>query len=309
MVRNYPLTALRAFESAGRHLSFIRAADELAVTPAAISQQIKRLEIYLGAPLFRRLPRGLLLTDSGQQLLRDLGPAFVALDTAIDRAKEQEATGALTISVAPMFATKWLVPRLERFDRAYPDIDLRVSSSLHTVDFIRDSFDAAVRLGGGDYPGLHAAKLFDESLVPMCSPALLNRLDLPCDHSALRKMVLLHNDSMAFDSKAPDWARWLREAQLTGVDPTRGPRFEQPDHAIQAAIDGAGAVLGWLSLAKADIHAGRLVPLSDLALPLGSAFYLVFPKAHQGRQKIQLLEKWINGEISEHPDALAVDRP
>ncbi len=302
MARNYPLTALRAFEAAGRHLSFIQAANELAVTPAAISQQIKRLETYLDTRLFKRLPRGLLLTDAGQALLRDLGPAFLALDAAIDRTREHATSGAITISVAPMFATKWLVPRLERFEHAYPEIDLRMSSSLTTIDFGRDEFDAAVRLGGGDYPGLQAVKLFDESLVPMCSPRLLDQLQESPRHEALHKVALLHNDSMAFDPNAPDWPRWLQAAGLTDIDQQRGPRFEQPDHAIQAAIDGAGAVLGWQSLAKADLAAGRLIPLSELSLPLGSAFYLVYPTAYEGRAKIDLLKDWFESEIRQQTE-------
>lgn len=297
MRRNYPLTALRAFESAGRHLSFIKAADELAVTPAAVSQQVKRLEDYLGVMLFRRLPRGILLTDNGQQFLKDMSDAFVALDTAVDRARDSDPFGALTISVAPMFATKWLVPRLEQFDNEFPDIDLRISSSLSVVDFNRDNFDAAIRLGGGDYPGLVAEKLFDEALVPMCSPKLLSDLQVSKSSNAIRKMVLLHNDSTSFDALAPTWERWLEQAGMSDIDASRGPRFEQPDHAIQAAIDGAGVVLGWQSLATNDIDAGRLTVLSELTLPLGSSFYLVYPTAYAFRKKITLLKDWLHRQL------------
>ncbi len=297
MQRNYPLTALRAFESAGRNLSFIKAAEELFVTPAAISQQIKRLETYVGLALFRRLPRGLLLTDAGQELLRDTSAAFAILDSGLENLQANEQSGAVTLSVAPMFATKWLVPRLQHFERRYPDIDLRISSSLDTIDFKRDSFDAAVRLGSGNYPGLVADKLFDVSLLPMCSPALLRTISAEDGHHALSQMVLLHNDSMTFDPNAPDWRRWLSTAGLQDINPGRGPRFEQPDHAIQAAIDGAGAVLGWLSLARDDIDAGRLTPLSDLSLPLGSAFYLVYPENYAERAKIKLLREWFAQEV------------
>ena len=297
MNRNYPLTALRAFESAGRHLSFIHAAKELAVTPAAISQQIKRLEAYLGTSLFKRLSRGLLLTDSGQLLLKELGPVFMALDAAIDRVHEDRNTGTFTISVAPMFATKWLVPRLHRFEQAHPDIDLRISSSLHTIDFSRETFDAAVRLGAGEYEGLESIKLFDEALTPMCSPGLLERKNLLADQMALQSLPLVHNESTAFNPDAPNWSSWLKAAQISDIDPSRGPRFEQPDHAIQAAIDGAGVVLGWLSLAQADIDAGRLVKLSDLNLPLGSAFFLVFPKAHLSRGKLRQFSNWVASEL------------
>ncbi|MEM9623567.1 MAG: transcriptional regulator GcvA [Pseudomonadota bacterium] len=296
MTRNYPLTALRTFEAAGRHLSFIEAASELSVTPAAVSQQVKRLEAYLETPLFQRLPRGLLLTDAGQALLQDLRPVFVALDGAIEKVKEQQATGALTISVAPMFATKWLLPRLDQFHEAHPLIDLRISSSLNLIDFSRDSFDAAVRLGDGNYPGLCAIKLFDEAVVPMCSPVLLERLGLQADHEALHQVVLLHNDSTAFDPNSPDWEGWLKAAQLSDVDATRGPRFQQPDHAIQAAIDGAGAVLGWRSLVQADVEAGRLVCLSNLDISLSSSFYLVYPEAFESRPKVKVLREWLSAQ-------------
>ena len=297
MGRNYPLNSLRAFESAGRQLSFLRAADELFVTPAAISQQVKRLESHLNTPLFKRLPRGLLLTDAGQSLLRDLTPIFEALDTALERAQEDEAQGALTISVAPMFATKWLVPRMELFDRAHPKIDLRISSSLELVDFGRTSFDAAIRLGNGAYAGLTATRLFDEALVPMCSPTLLQTIDQSEGHLALRHMTLLHNDSIDSIPDAPDWQSWLAQAGIDDVDASRGPRFSQPDHAIQAAIDGAGVVLGWCTLAQQDIEAGRLIPLSNQAIPLGAAFHLVYPSAYATRTKVVLLRDWLLGEI------------
>ena len=285
------------FEAAARHLSYVKAADELFVTPAALSHQVKRLEAYLGVPLFRRLPRGLLLTDAGQQLLPELRDAFLRLDLAIDRVRDSDQHGALTISVAPVFATKWLLPRLDRFDGQHPDIDLRISSSLNVVDFARDAFDAAVRLGGGDYPGLKADKLFDESVTPMCSPRLLDDLAARTDPAILKRLVLLHDDSMSFDSKAPTWKSWLLAAGISDIDASRGPRFGQPDHALQAAIDGAGIVLGWQTLANNDIEAGRLVTLFDVSLPLGSAFYLVYPTAFDERAKIRLFRSWLLSEV------------
>ena len=300
--RTYPLNALRAFEAAARHLSYVKAADELFVTPAALSHQVKRLEGYLGVPLFRRLPRGLLLTDAGQQLLPQLRDAFLRLDLAVERARDSDQHGALTISVAPVFATKWLVPRLDRFDEQHPDIDLRISASLNVIDFARDAFDAAVRLGGGDYDGLGADKLFDESVAPMCSPRLLEEQRAGTDLSILKDLVLLHDDSMSFDPRAPTWESWLLAAGVADVDASRGPRFGQPDHALQAAIDGAGVVLGWRTLANRDIEAGRLVTLSDLDLPLGSAFYLVYPAPFAKRRKIQLFRNWLLGELSQARD-------
>ena len=284
--RIYPLNSLRAFEASARHLSFVMAAEELHVTPAAISHQVKRLEEYLGVQLFRRLPRGLLLAETGQVLLSELREVFLRLDKAMERVLESDSRGPLTISVAPMFAVKWLVPRLQRFDALHPDIDLRISSSLRVTDFQRDAFDAAVRLGHGQYSGLEAVKLFDESVTPMCSPHLLKGPHTLRSLDDIRRHVLLHDDSMMFDPAAPNWDTWLKAAGVTQVDASRGPRFSQPDHALQAAIDGAGVVLGWRYLAAEDISAGRLVQPFSLDLPLGSSFYLVYPEAHTVRPKI-----------------------
>ena len=294
----YPLNALRAFEAAGRHSSFVKAGDELHVTPAAISHQVKGLEEFLGVQLFRRLPQGLLLTAPGQSLLLGLRDCFARLDKAIERVKQSDARGPLAISVAPAFAAKWLVPRLERFSARHPDIDVRISASLAVIDFRKESFDAAIRLGRGVYPGLRAARLFDEALTPMCSPRLLagdHPLRRPDD---LRHHLLLHDDSLDFDDAAPKWGGWLETAGVAQVDPTRGPHFSHPDHSLQAAIDGAGVALGWLHLAAADLAAGRLVAPFDLALPMGLGFYLVYPEGHAARPKVVKVRAWLLAEVA-----------
>lgn len=295
--RIYPLNALRAFEAAARHLSFVKAADELHVTPAAISHQVKSLEDFLGVQLFRRLPRGLLLNDVGQLFLPELREGFRHLDRAVERVRESDARGPLTISVAPAFAAKWLVPRLERLSAAYPDIDVRISAGLAVIDFQRDAIDAAIRLGRGRYPGLESTKLFDESVTPMCSPRLLegdHPLRTPQD---LHHHLLLHDDSLDFDASAPKWSTWLKAAGVRDVDPTRGPHFSHPDHSLQAAIDGAGVVLGWRTLAVADLAAGRLIAPFDLALPLDLGFYLVCPEAHVDRAKVVMFRAWLLEEV------------
>ena len=292
----YPLNALRAFEASARHLSYVKAAEELYVTPAAISHQVKRLEDYLGVQLFRRLPNGLLLTDVAQRLTIDLSEGFERLDAALDKVGHEETRGALTLSVAPMFAVKWLLPRLATFDALHPEIDVRLSASLDLVDLQRDGFDAAVRLGKGRYPNLSSVKLFDESVVPMCSPRLIEAgtLNEPAD---LPGLVLLHDDSMKFDPAAPTWNTWLTAVGAGGVTTTRGPRFSQPDHALQAAIDGAGVVLGWKYLARDDLVAGRLVQPFGVELPLGSAFYVVCPKTVSKQKKLKHFLDWLVAEI------------
>ncbi|MGI9324847.1 MAG: transcriptional regulator GcvA [Pseudomonadales bacterium] len=295
--RIYPLNALRAFEASARHLSFVKAAEELSVTPAAISHQAKKLEEYLGLPLFRRLPRSLLLTESGQLLLTELRDVFLSLDTAMERVIDSGQRGSLTLSVAPTFAVMWLIPRLQKFYALHPDIDVRISTGLGLVDFQRDDYDAAIRLGSGQWFGLETIKLFDESVTPMCSPSLLegaNALKSPDD---LRNHVLLHNHSMDYDPDAPTWASWLQAAGACGVDASRGTHFGLPDHGLQASIDGAGVVLGWRSLAAPDLAAGRVVEPFDLALPLGSSFYLTYPEARSRRANIVALRDWLMEEV------------
>jgi LysR family glycine cleavage system transcriptional activator len=301
--RIYPLNALRAFEAAARHLSFVKASEELSVTPAAISHQVKKLEEFLGFPLFRRRAAGLLLAESGQLLLSGVREVFLGLDTAMERVMESDSRGTITLSVAPAFAVLWLIPRVQKFYALHPDIDVRISTSLGLVDFQRDDFDAAIRLGSGQWFGLETIKLFDESVTPMCSPRLLEGPDAIRSPNDLRKHVLLHNHSMDYDPDAPTWESWLQAAGASDVDASRGTHFSLPDHGLQASIDGAGVVLGWRSLAVPDIQAGRVVAPFDLILPLGSSFYLTYPEAHSLRPNIAAFREWLMQEVSESQHA------
>ena len=298
--RIYPLNALRAFEASARHLSFVKASEELSVTPAAVSHQVKKLEEYLGLPLFRRKSRGLLLAESGQLLLSELSEVFLRLDKAMERVIDSDSRGTITLSVAPTFAVMWLIPRLPKFYALHPDIDVRISTSLGLVDFQRDDFDAAIRLGSGKWFGLETIKLFDESVTPMCSPRLLEGPDALKSPDDLSKHVLLHNHSMDYDVDAPTWETWLKAAGASGVDASRGTHFSLPDHGLQASIDGAGVVLGWRSLSAKDVAAGRVVEPFDLTLPLGSSFYLAYPEAHSLRPNIAVLRDWLMQEVSEN---------
>jgi LysR family glycine cleavage system transcriptional activator len=291
-----PLNPLRAFEAAGRHLSLTKAARELHVTPAAVSHQVRGLEDYLGAKLFRRSGNSLLLTDAGQACLPGLSEGFDRLATAVERLVDHDARGLLQVSVAPAFASKWLIPRLERFDAAHPEIDVRISASLDLVDLGRDGFDAAIRLGRGAYPGLEVHELFPESVVPMCRPDRIegpHPLRSPAD---LAHQVLLHDDSLDFDRSAPDWPMWLRAAGVPDVDASRGPHFSHPDHAMQAAMDGAGVVLGWRTLAASDLDAGRLAIAFDLSLPLELGFFFVSARVASKRPKLVAFREWLLSE-------------
>lgn len=205
--RIYPLNSLRAFEASARHMSFVKAAEELHVTPAAVSHQVKRLEEYLSTRLFKRLPHDLLLEEKGKVLMSELGEVFLRLDKTMDRALANDAQGALTISADPMFAVKLVVPWLYKFNALYPDINVRISSSFGEIDFQRDDFDAAILFGQGKYPGLKAVKLFEESVTPMCNPwSPKGKTYTPLKNFAdLSSHVLLHDDYLGkFDSALPN---------------------------------------------------------------------------------------------------------
>ncbi|MFQ6019094.1 MAG: transcriptional regulator GcvA [Kiloniellaceae bacterium] len=293
-----PLNALRAFEAAGRHLSFTKAAEELNVTAAAVSHQVKALEDYLGVQLFRRLTRGLLLTDAGQTCLPGLKESFDGLAAAVERLRGLEERGALTISVAQSFSAKWLVPRLDRFHKAYPDIDVRIFSTSRLVDFARDDVDLAIRYGLGRWPGLRIDLLRTEEIFPVCSPALLegpHPLKVPED---LRWHTLLHDAlfKTVFGDDAQDWRTWLQAAGVSDIDPTRGPSLSPLSMVIQAAIDGQGVALGRSVLVEADLADGRLVKPFELTIPVDYAYYVVSPETAAGRPKVAAFREWIMEE-------------
>jgi LysR family transcriptional regulator, glycine cleavage system transcriptional activator len=292
-----PLNALRAFEAAARHLSFTRAADELHVTQTAISHQIKGLEERLGVRLFRRLPRGLLLTEEAQRYLPPVRDAFDRIAAATAQLAAGSSSGSLTVSVLPSFAAKWLVPRLGRFRAAHPDLDLRISSSSQLVDFARDDVDVGIRMGRGNYPGLRVDRLFGESVVPVCSPELLSGphpLRRPAD---LRHHVLLHDDDHT------GWQLWLELAGVEGVDARRGPILTDSAMVVQAAADGQGVALARSVLAAGDLAAGRLVRPFEVSLPHDLAYYLVSPEATAEQPKIRAFRAWVLAEAKEQAEA------
>lgn len=293
-----PLNALRAFEASARHLSFARAAEELAVTPAAISHQVRQLEATLGTPLFRRLTRRVVLTEAGLTLLPGLTEGLDRMAAAIDDLRAADEHGRLTVAVAPSFAAKWLVPRIERFNHANPHIDILIMPGMQITDFRTDGIDVAIRYGRGNYEGLISEALFEESITPMCAPSLVageHPLRTPRDLAA---HTLIHDDSLTVIGPVPDWAMWLRLAGAEDVDTSRGPRFLYSDHAMAAAIDGLGVVLGRRSLATSDIASGRLVCPFELSLPIDFSYYLVRPEAAVARPKVERFREWVMSEIA-----------
>ena len=287
-----PLTALRAFEAAARHMSFAKAAAELHVTPAALSFQIKNLEEHLDAPLFRRLNRAVELTEAGRTLRPGVEDGFAALTQAWRATRRLSDGNALTVTAGPGFTAKWLAPRLFAFAGANPDIELRFSASLRLMDFGLDDVDVAIRFGQSDDEGLHAVTLIEEWLTPMVTPRLAADLEGPADLAAL---PLIHQDDIAFLRPPVGWPQWFDAA---GVEaPTMaGPRFSQADHAIDAALAGAGAVLGRISMAEGHLREGQLVAPFDLSLRANARYRLVHPPGHEARPAVARFTEWVLAE-------------
>ncbi len=289
-----PLTALRAFEAAARHMSFSKAAAELHVTPAALSYQIKALEADLGMPVFRRLNRAVELTPAGRALAPGVTDAFAGLSSAWRNTQRLKDDGVLTVTAGPAFTSKWLAPRMFEFTQAHPEIDLRFLATLRLVDFGRDEVDVAIRFGEQDFEDLYVRPLVREWITPMASPSLTAQLKKISD---LRSVTLVHDDSLAGFRQPADWQLWCR---ATGVDLDigHGPRFSQADHALDAAMAGAGVVLGRVSLATRALQSGRLVAPFDFGIILRPQFRFVCPKGTETRPQVAAFESWVTGEIS-----------
>jgi LysR family glycine cleavage system transcriptional activator len=294
-----PLNALRAFEAAARHMNFSRAADELSVTPGAVSQQIQNLEDYIGAPLFKRTPKGLLLTDAAQTALPALREAFDRLAEAASLLTAAEEGRRLTISAAPSFAAKWLVPRLGRFEAAHPEIDVWLSAGLELVDFTSGEIDLALRYGTGRYPGLEVQRLLGETVTAVASPRLLAEVPLN-ELSDLANHTLLHDGSPDADESCPDWSMWLAARGVKGVDGARGPRFNQSSLVIEAAVNGRGVALAKQTLAQADLDAHRLVQPFNIETAVDFAYYIVHPKAKGRLAQVRAFIAWLQGEAEAH---------
>jgi LysR family glycine cleavage system transcriptional activator len=296
MTRRLPsLNALRAFEAAARHLSFTKAADELNVTQAAISHQVKSLEDQLGLRLFRRLNRRLLLTDAGQTYVSGLTVAFDGIAEATERATAERSGGSLRISTLPSMAAKWLLPRLPRFRARHPEIDVLVSASHGLADFRRDDLHLAIRYGGGKYPGLEVVPMMDDEIFVVCSPKLLQDgppLRSPAD---LRHHTLLHDTSV--EANRRDWRVWLERLGETGVDPDRGPGFSDSNLIIEAVMAGEGVALTRRSLAFDDLAAGRLaIPFGPIR-PAANRYYIAYPRANAELSKVRKFIQWLLDEV------------
>jgi LysR family glycine cleavage system transcriptional activator len=296
-----PLSALRAFEAAARHLSLTRAAQELHVTPGALSHQIRGLEELIGVKLFERRVRAIALTPAGRALYPGLQTGFLHIRDAVAALAQAGDSRVLVISTPPGFTAKWLAPRLYRFSRAAPNIDVRVSSSLANANFRSDGVDLAVRnmaADAGSDAELALEKLMDLAFVPVCSPALIAAHGPFAQPAALARVPLIHDDTLANRAEVPTWADWFRAADVEGAEVSRGLRFNSADHALDAAAEGAGVLLAHDVLAYDDLRSGRLAIAYDLVLPSHRAYHVVCPRGRAAHPHVRAFRAWIKEEAA-----------
>ncbi len=286
-----PLNALRTFEAAARHLSFNGAASELFVTPAAVSHQVKHLEEHLGVSLFQRNHRSVALTPEGAELAATVGELLGQLDLALDRARNR-APAVLRVTTMESFAAKWLVPRLHRFQQAFPDVRVRIDTSDEHADFLRGGFDVGIRYGAGKYAGVRADLLMQAPAFPVCSPALLGANP----HVLEQPYTLLHDEGATGRPGVPAWSDWLAAAGATEVNPASGPVFASIYLAQEAAVSGHGVALGLAPLVDDDLRQGRLVKPLGVGLENAYAFWLIRRDVSQQRPEVEAFCHWLRQE-------------
>jgi LysR family glycine cleavage system transcriptional activator len=288
---------LRAFEAAARLSSFTKAARELHVTPAAVSHQIRGLEKHLGVPLFRRTTRRLVLTEQGQRAAEHFREGFDRLARGVELLRTGNDGGSLTVSATTAFASRWLVPRLGRFVRRCPDLDLRLRAGSQPVDFDHDDVDVAVRIGRGGFAGALAVPLFGESVAPLASPSFIRQHSIrkPAD---LARVPLLHDDSMRRVGRPPGWAEWFRAANVRGVDAERGFHFDDGHLVLQAAAAGRGVALGRLTYALDDLQERQLKMPFGPVLDMELKYYLLLPETRATEPAIAAFRTWIVQEAA-----------
>ena len=309
-----PLSSLRAFEAAARHLSFKDAAAELSVTPTAVSHQIRGLEEYLDFPLFKRLTRALELTREGRAMLPKVREGLECFAAAIESTRERALGGRLVVTSPPAFAARWLIRHLPDFSAAHPEIRLHVATSidaidasdaprvsgLENVDVRDDKPETFIRCGSGHYDGCRVDRLFAPAYTAVCSPLLLKGmrpLNVPAD---LRRHNLLHHESESqLDlHDLPTWAQWLQLAGVAGIDQDAGTQISDPGLALAAAIDGVGVALASKPLVEAEVAAGRLVMPFDIVIRPRQAYYLVVSEAVAERPTVSTFRRWLLGEAA-----------
>lgn len=284
-----PLSSMRLFEAAGRLLSFKSAAEDLNITPSAISHGVQALEEWLGVELFVRGNRSLTLTEAGQAYLPRVQEALDLLVRASEAVPGRKPTGRLAVSVPPTFGMRWLLPRLQRFNKRHPSIEVSVDTSHRRVEFSRDGIDIAIRMGKGEWPGLHATCLVREKLVPVCAPRLAAQIRTAAD---LQKATLLH-----VTRASEDWAGW---GALVGIDvayTSGGLRFDTIQMALEAAVNGLGVALGRLPLIDQDLETKRLVQVLGPPRFCSTGYWLVMQRETIPRPEVKAFRNWIDAEL------------
>jgi len=309
MARSLPLNALNAFEVAARHESFAKAAEELNVTPTAVSQQIRMLEDLMGVQLFHRLNRGLVLTAAGKSGLTKLQYGFRHVNDAVEQIRSTPDKQTLDVWMAPSFASKWLMPRMRRFVNLHPEIDLRISASAEFIDkdamspslteeiLRKHDVDVAIRFGRGHYPGCEVELLMNVDAMPLCAPDLLNNPAKPmaCPEDLVHH-TLLH-DETPYEGR-PSWTSWFEAMNIKSVDGTRGLHFNRVSLALGAAVASQGVVLTLLQLAADDLEKGRLLIPFKFSMELSQAYYLITLDSTQENTAVSAFKSWMRDEIN-----------
>jgi LysR family glycine cleavage system transcriptional activator len=297
-LRSLPLNALRSFDAAARRLSFAAAAEELGVTPAAVSVQVRRLEEWVGAPLFVRGHRSIELSPAGRKLAPRLTALFAEMEGLISEVAELDAQ-ALQVSAMPTFASRWVAPRLGSFSSAHPRIQVRLSGSDRRADFERDGVDVGLRYGDGLYGDLHAELIARASAFPVCSPELAATVD--GDPGRIPARLLLHDESSLVAPGLPTWAAWFAEAGAAPQGAGQGPLFSNSHMALAAAQAGQGFALGLSPLVDDDLAAGRLTRPFALELESPYGFWFVCRRDRLAEPKIAAFRAWVLAEAGAAP--------
>ena len=293
------LNALRAVEAAARHLSFALAAEELHVTPTAVGQLVRRLEENLGVLLFHRSQAGaarLVLTEAGRAAIPDLQTGFAHLTAAVERLRAAKARHRLAVTVPMAFADRWLLPRLDGFQRLHPDCDISIDTSTTLVDFATEPVDVGIRYGAGAWPGLAAHRFACDEFFPVCSPSLPEGgypLRTPDD---LRHHQLIHDTSMQTASAFPTWRDWYARAGLSIGDSERGLRIDDSAAAYRMVMAGTGVALGRTTLVARDLAEGRLVRPFGPTLNCPLAYHVVCRPPDTDRPMIVAFRAWLAAE-------------
>lgn len=296
--------ALRTFEAAARHLNFTRAADELGLTPAAVSHQIKEIEDQLDLVLFTRTSRTIRLTEAGNLLLEASVDALDLLNRAVSRARKMtRGTALLKVTLDAQFATKWLMRRVDDFRRQKPGVELRFDITYDVRDFERDDVDVGIRFGTGKYPGIIAHRLFENIIIPVCSPALLASGPPLKEPRDLFNHTLAHIEWSRQGVTWPNWSMWMHAAGVDDFDDSRTLVFGSSTDAIQAALDGNAVALADFAMVANDLSQGRLVRPFELGIKVAPefAYFLVYPEAVKGDERVVAFREWLIEQAAKTP--------